>query len=52
MLPKLVIIELMHFYVMWMNSFPDKSRISEKYSPRESVSRHKLNVKLHCKTAF
>jgi hypothetical protein len=49
MLLKLVIIKLLHFCVMWMNLFPVKSRVSEKYSPRELVSRHKLDAKLHCK---
>jgi hypothetical protein len=33
-MPKLMIIELMHFCVMWLNSFPVKSGISEKWSPR------------------
>jgi hypothetical protein len=51
-LPKLVIIMLMHFCVMWMNSFPVKSGISEKWSPREIVSRHKLDAKMHCKVPF
>jgi hypothetical protein len=27
---KIMVIELMHFCVMWMNSFPVKSRVSEK----------------------
>jgi hypothetical protein len=52
MLPKLIIIELMHFCVIWMNSFPVKLGVSEKYSPRELVSRHKLDAKLNCKTPF
>jgi hypothetical protein len=52
MLPKLIIIELMHFCVMWINSFPVKLGVLEKYSPRELVSRHKLDAKLHCKTPF
>jgi hypothetical protein len=47
-----MIIELMHFCVMWMNSFPVKSGISEKWSPRELISRHKLDAKLHCKAPF
>ena len=34
LLSKLVIVELMYFCVMWMNSFPVKSGISEKWSPR------------------
>ncbi len=52
MLPKIVIIELMHFSMMWMNLFPVKLGVSEKYSPRELVSRHKLDAKLSCTTPF
>ena len=52
LLTKLMIIELMHFCVMWMISFSVKSGISEKWSPREIVSRHKLDAKLHCKIPF
>jgi hypothetical protein len=37
---------------MWMNSFPVKSGISEKWSPRDVVLRHKLDAKLHCKVHF
>jgi hypothetical protein len=51
-LPRLMTIELMHFCVMWMNAFPVKSDVSEKRSPRELISRHKLDAKLHCKTPF
>lgn len=49
---KLMVIELMHFCVMWLNSFPVKSGVSERWSPREIVSRHKLDAKLHCKIPF
>jgi hypothetical protein len=52
MLPKLVINKLLHFCVMWMNPFPVKSGVSEKYSPGELVSRHKLDAKLHCRIPF
>jgi len=31
---------------MWMNLFPVKSGISEKWSPQELVSRTKLDTKL------
>jgi len=51
-LPKVMVIELLHFCVMWMNSFPVKSGISEKWSPRELVSRTKLDAKLHCRAPF
>jgi hypothetical protein len=52
MLPKLLIIKLMHFCLMWLISFPVKSGISEKYSPRKLVSKHKLDAELHCKSPF
>ena len=51
-LPRLMIIELMHFCVMWMNAFPVKSGISKKWSPRELISRHRLDAKLHCRAPF
>ena len=47
-----MIIELIHFCVMWMNSFLVKSGISEKWSPREIALRHKLDAKLHCQAPF
>ena len=51
-LPRVMVIELLHFCVMWMNSFPVKSGISEKWSPRELISRTKLDAKLHCRAPF
>ncbi len=52
LLPKLVIIKLMHLCVMWMKSFLVKLRISEKWSLREIVSRHRLGAKMHCRVPF
>ncbi len=40
-LPKLMRIELMHFCMMWMNSFPFKLGISEKWSPCKLIAWHK-----------
>jgi hypothetical protein len=37
-LPKLMVIELLHFCVMRMNSFLVKSGISKKWSPQKLVS--------------
>ena len=34
-LPKMMVKELLHFCVMWMNTFPMKSAISKKWSPQE-----------------
>ena len=44
-LPKLMIIKLIHFIMLWLNIFPVKSGISTKFSPRELVRRHKLSAK-------
>ncbi len=51
-LPKMMVIKLMHFCTMWMNFFPVRSGISEKWSPRELVSRTRLDTKLHCRAPF
>jgi hypothetical protein len=51
-LPKLIIIELMHFCVIWMNAFQVKLGISKKRIPRHLISHHKLDAKLYCKTPF
>jgi hypothetical protein len=47
-----MIIELIYFCVMWVNSFLVKFGVSKKWSPRELVLRHKLDAKLHCKAPF
>ena len=51
-LPKMMVIELMHFCAMWINSFPVRLGISEKWSLRELVSWTKLDAKLHCRAPF
>jgi len=51
-IPRVMVIELLHFCVMWMNSFPVKSGISEKWSPRELVSCTKLDAKLQFRAPF
>jgi hypothetical protein len=40
-LPKMMVVVLLHFCVMWMNSFPVKSGIYKKWSPHELVSWNK-----------
>ena len=47
-----MVIELLHFCVMWMNSFHVKSGISKKWSPQELVFQTKLDAKLHCRAPF
>ncbi len=51
-LPRLMVKELLHFCMMWMNLFPVRSGISDKWSPGELVSRDKLDAKLHCRAPF
>ncbi len=33
-------------------SIPNRSRISDKWSPHKFVLRHKLDAKLHCRASF
>ena len=51
-LPRIILIELIYHAVMWLNSFPSKSGISQILSPREIVTRHKLDFRKHCKAPF
>jgi hypothetical protein len=44
-MPQIILIELIYYVVLWLNSFPSKSGISETLSPREIVLRHKLDFK-------
>ena len=37
-LPKQIVIHLVYFVALWLNAFPNKNGISEKYSPREIVT--------------
>ncbi len=47
-------IDLLHFCMIWVNSFPVRSGISDKWSLCELVlvSRHKLDAKLHYRALF
>ena len=51
-LPCIVLIELMHHVVLWLNGFPSKSGVSQNLSPIEMVIQHKLDFKKHCKAPF
>ncbi|KAL7447969.1 hypothetical protein ACHAXS_000114, partial [Conticribra weissflogii] len=52
MLPKRILIELIYFHVLWMNAFPVRNGISERFLPRELVLNQKLDFKKHCKIPF
>ena len=43
---------MVYFYVMWMNSAPNKLGISQAFSPQEIMTCRKLNWKKHCKALF
>lgn len=51
-LPKCMIVKLLHFVTMWLNSFPVKGGISQKYSPHEIITRRQWDAKLHCQAEF
>ena len=50
-IPKQVVIHMVYFCIMWMNSVPNKLGISQAFSPQEIMTRHKLNCKKHCKAS-
>jgi hypothetical protein len=51
-MPRLMLIELVYHVILWLNAFPEKSRVSDTLSPREIVYRHKLDFTKHCKSPF
>ncbi len=51
-LPQAMLIQLLHFVVMWLNNFPVANGISSTYSPHEIITRHRLDYKRHCRAPF
>ncbi len=51
-LPRQVVIHLVYFAVLWLNSLPAAAGVSNKYSPWEIVLGRELNFEKHCKTTF
>lgn len=51
-LPKRMVVELLYFITMWLNAFPVKNGISQKWSPRELLRRHRLDATRHCRAEF
>jgi hypothetical protein len=51
-LPRQVVIHLVYFTVLWLNSLPAAARVSDKYSPWQIILGHKLDFKKQCKTTF
>ncbi len=52
LLPCQVVIHLIYFAVLWLNSLPAAAGVSEKYSPWDIVLGRKLDFEKHCKTTF
>ena len=50
--PKQVLVHLVYFCIMWINNFPAEKGISEKYSPREIVTKRVLDFEKHCRGMF
>jgi hypothetical protein len=51
-LPQKMLINLLHFIVMWLNNFPVSNGVSDRFSPRELILWHKLDYKHHCRAPF
>ena len=52
MMPHKMVIHLMYFVMLWLNAFPIKTGISDKFSPRKIIAQQKLNSKAHCQVPF
>jgi hypothetical protein len=48
-LPSRMIIELIHFILLWPNAFPPSSGVSNTYSPRTIVTGAALDYNKHCR---
>ena len=51
-IPRLMMIELIYHMVLWLNTFPAKSGVSETLSLHKIVYRHKLDFVKHCRSPF
>jgi hypothetical protein len=51
-LPCQVVIHLVYFAVLWLNSLPAAAGVSDKYSPHKIILGHKLDFKKHRKATF
>jgi hypothetical protein len=51
-LPRQVAIHLVYFAVLWLNSLPAATGVSDKYSPHNIVLGRELDFTKHCKATF
>ena len=47
-IPKKMVIHLMYHAIMWINSSPTKTGVSDKYSSRELVTGRTMDYDRHC----
>ena len=50
--PQQLLIHLLHHIVMWLNNFLVAGGISDRFSPREIILRHRQDAKHHCRAPF
>ena len=51
-LPNYFVVNMVYFFVMWINSFPATQGISKKLSPQEIVLKQYLIFERHAKGLF
>ncbi len=51
-MPRIILIELIYYVLLWMNAYPTKSGVSMMLSTLKIIYRHKLNFVKHCKAQF
>ena len=51
-LPNRIIVDMMNFWVMWINDFTVKSGVSKTYSPQIIMTGISLDWTKHCKAEF
>ena len=52
MMPHKMVIHYMYFMMLWLNAFPMKTGIPDKFNPNEIISQQKLNIKAYCQVPF
>ena len=51
-LHKLIVVNLLYFFILWMHAFPVKDGVSQEFSPRYMVVCTKLSWKHNCSIKF
>ena len=49
---KQLVVHMVYFVCMFLNTVPDKNGISQRYCPCEIVTERKINLKLDCQALF